>query len=70
MELNPILALLDHNIYECTGEDLLTGNDHDGIYHFLTKGLHILEGTLIRYKNINSHVIRINDERERNNYGI
>lgn len=63
--MNPILSLLDYNIYECTGKDPITGKDYDGTYHFLTRGLHISEGMLIRYKNINSHVIRINDKRKR-----
>lgn len=65
--MNPILSLLDYNIYECTGKDPLTGNDYDGIYHFLTRGLHISEGMVIKYKNINSHVIRINDKSGQNN---
>lgn len=62
--MNPILSLLDFNIYECTGRDLVTQKEYDGTYHFLTRELHISVGTVIKYKNINSHVIRINNNQK------
>lgn len=57
--MNPVLSLLNYNIFECTGEDAVTGEKYKGVYYFVTKELKITQGEVIKYKNINSHIIWI-----------
>lgn len=57
--MNPVLPLLNYNIFECTGEDAVTGEKYKGVYYFVTKELKITQGEVIKYKNINSHIIWI-----------
>ena len=61
--MNPVLSLMNYNIYECNGLDVNTGKECDGTYYFLIRGLSVSKGTVIKYKNINSHVIRINGKK-------
>ena len=61
--MNPVLALMDYSIYECTGRDPVTKENYDGTYIFLTRNLHIVSGEVIRYKNIDNHVIRLNKKK-------
>lgn len=58
--MNPVLSLMNYNIFECTGRDEFTKQEYSGTYYFLTKGFTITTGTVVKYKNINSHVIRLN----------
>ena len=58
--MNPVLSLLDYSIYECTGIDAITKKEHLGTFYFLIKGKSISNKSVIKYKNINSHVIRLN----------
>ena len=58
--MNPVLSLLDYSIYECTGIDAITKKEHLGTFYFLIKGQSISNKSVIKYKNINSHVIRLN----------
>ena len=57
---NVAVALLDYSIYECTGIDAITKKEYLGIFYFLIKGKSISNKCVIKYKNINSHVIRLN----------
>lgn len=61
--MNPVLSLMNYSIFECTGKDALTKREYDGTYHFLTQEFKISNGTVIKYKNINSHVIRLNKKK-------
>ena len=58
--MNPVLSLLDYSIYECTGIDAITKKEYLGIFYFLIKEKSISDKSVIKYKNINSHVIRLN----------
>lgn len=60
--MNPILSLMNYSIFECTGKNPLTNKKYQGNYYFIAKGLQVSNGTVIKYKNINSHVVRLNDE--------
>ena len=60
--MNPILSLMNYSIFECTGKDPVTKSEYCGIYYFIAKGLQVSVGTIIKYKNINSHVVRLNEE--------
>ena len=64
--MNPVLSLLDYSIYECTGIDAITKKEHLGTFYFLIKGKSISNKSVIKYKNINSHVIRLNQYSEGN----
>lgn len=59
-DMNPVLSLLDYSIYECTGIDAITKKEYLGTFYFLIKGKSISNKCVIKYKNINSHVIRLN----------
>ena len=61
--MNPVLSLLNYNIFECTGEDAVTGEKYKDVCYFVTKELEIVQEEVIKYKNINSHIIRINTKR-------
>lgn len=58
--MNPVLSLLDYSIYECTGIDAITKKEYLGTFYFLIKGKSISNKCVIKYKNINSHMIRLN----------
>lgn len=58
--MNPVLSLLNYSIYECTGIDAITKKEYLGTFYFLIKGKTISNKSVIKYKNINSHVIRLN----------
>lgn len=58
--MNPILSLMNYSIFECTGKDPITNKDYSGKYYFVIKGQNVVDGDIIEYKNINSHVIRVN----------
>lgn len=58
--MNPVLSLLDYSIYECTGIDAITKKEYLGTFYFLIKGKSISNKRVIKYKNINSHMIRLN----------
>lgn len=60
--MNPVLSLMNYSIFECTGRDALTKMKYDGTYYFLIKGFKISNGTIIKYKNINSHIVRLNNK--------
>lgn len=60
--MNPILSLMNYSIFECTGKDPVTKSEYCGTYYFIAKGLQVSVGTIIKYKNINSHVVRLNEE--------
>ena len=60
--MNPILSLMNYSIFECTGKDPVTKENYCGTYYFIAKGLQVSVGTIIKYKNINSHVVRLNEE--------
>lgn len=61
--MNPVLSLMNYSIFECTGSNPFTGKEYDGTYYFLTRDLNIFNGKVIKYKNINSHVIRLNKKK-------
>ena len=58
--MNPVLSLLNYSIYECTGFDAITKKEYSKSFYFLIKGKSISNKCVIKYKNINSHVIRLN----------
>lgn len=58
--MNPVLSLLDYSIYECTGRDAVTKKEYEESFYFVIKGKSISNGDVIKYKNVNSHVIRLN----------
>lgn len=60
--INPILTLSGYNIYKCIGIDPTTRCEYDGAYYFFVKDMNIKVGTVIKYKNINKHVIRIKNK--------
>ena len=64
--MNPVLSLLDYSIYECTGINAITKKEYLGTFYFLIKGKSISNKSVIKYKNINSHVIRLNQYSEGN----
>lgn len=59
--MNPILALLNYSIFECTGKDDVTQINYEGEYYFITKRITISQDMVITYKNIDSHIIIIKD---------
>ncbi len=66
--MNPVLSLLDYSIYECTGINAITKKEYLGTFYFLIKGKSISNKSVIKYKNINSHVIRLNQYSEGNSH--
>lgn len=60
--MNPVLSLMDYSIFECTGKDPLTKQAYNETYYFIAKGLRVTNGAIIKYKNINSHVVRLNEK--------
>lgn len=62
--MNPLLSLADYSIYECTGEDTVTKKEYEGTFYFLVKGRSIAIGDVIEYKNIDCHVIRLNQSKK------
>lgn len=58
--MNPVLSLLNYSAYECTGVDAITKNGNQEIFYFLIKGKSISPKSVIKYKNINSHIVRLN----------
>jgi len=61
--MNPVLSLLDYSIYECTGFDAITKKEYQETSYFLIRGKSISSKSVIKYKNINSHIIRLNKYR-------
>lgn len=61
--MNPVLSLLDYSIYECTGFDAITKKEYQETFYFLIRGKSISSKSVIKYKNINSHIIRLNKYR-------
>ena len=62
--MNPLLSLADYGIYECTGGDAVTKKGYEGTFYFLVKGKPIATGDIIKYKNIDCHVIRLNQSKK------
>lgn len=62
--MNPLLLLADYSIYECTGGDAVTKKGYEGTFYFLVKGKPIATGDTIKYKNIDCHVIRLNQSKK------
>ncbi len=58
--MNPILSLSGYRIYRCTGRDPINKHEYDGFFYFVVRGIDVKVGTVIKFKNINKHVIRIN----------
>lgn len=58
--MNPVLSLFDYSIYECSGIDPITKKALTGSIYFLVKGMRISIGDVIKYKNINSEIVRLN----------
>lgn len=58
--MNPVLSLLNYSIYECTGFDAITKKEYPETVYFLIRGKSISSKSVIKYKNINSHIIRLN----------
>ena len=53
-------SLFDYSIYECSGIDPITKKALTGSIYFLVKGMRISIGDVIKYKNINSEIVRLN----------
>ena len=58
--MNPVLSLFDYSIYECSGIDPITKKALAGSIYILVKGKRITIGDVIKYKNINSEIVRLN----------
>lgn len=61
--MNPVLSLLNYSIYECTGFDAITKKEYSKSFYFLIRGKSISNKSVIKYKNINSYIIRLNKYR-------
>ena len=57
--MNPILAAIHYSIYECEGKDYTTGKVFEGSYIFLVHKRALKKGMVVKYKNINSKIIKI-----------
>ena len=53
-------SLFDYSIYECSGIDPITKKALTGSIYFLVKGMRISIGDVIKYKNINGDIFRLN----------
>lgn len=58
--MNPVLSLFDNSIYECSGIDPIIQKASKEPIYLLIKGKRISIGDIIKYKNINSEIIRLN----------
>ena len=66
--MKPVHSPLDYSIYECTGIKKKKKKEYLGTFYFLIKGNSISNKSVIKYKNINSHVIRLNQYSEGNSH--
>lgn len=60
MDNNPTLLILGYNVFKCTGKNVFT--DEVDVYHIIAKKSHIKNGTVIKFKNISNHTLKLNKD--------